>query len=260
MGRRKNPYSSLTVKNTKSLHKDIESQYIHMGEAELLSTYSEKKQRHEELGEYTKLSKDQAEEYKDYQRKRSNLERDLKNSRSDAINSLSAFAFAKSIFSEREKSAAELAAVNQIETHKRNAPKFADYSEEISERKSLYHELIVLRALIKKFNDERIKALAKKATNKSRDGSSTIKRRQLQTNTSDITCPYCEEEIAAYEAVLDHIYPIALGGLTTQSNTVLICNPCNRSKGKTTLILFCKKNKFHYSDVIDRLLDLGKSV
>jgi len=258
MGRRKNPYSSLTVKNTKSLHKEIESQYIHMGEAELLSTYSEKKQRHEELGEYTKLSKDQDEEYKDYQRKKSNLERDLKNSRSDAINRLSAFAFAKSIFSEREKSAAELAAVNQIEVHKRNAPKSADYSDEISERKSLYHDLIVLRGLIKKKNEARIKALAKKATNKSRDGSSTLKKRQLLANSSYVVCPYCRN--TAHNAVLDHIYPIALGGLTTDGNTVLICEPCNRSKGKTTLVVFCKKNKLNYSDVIDRLLDLGKSV
>jgi 5-methylcytosine-specific restriction endonuclease McrA len=260
MGRRKNPYSSLTVKNTKSLHKDIESQYIHMGEAELLSIYAEKKQRHEELGTYTQLSKGQDEEYKNYQRKKVSLERDLKNARSDAINNLSTFRFAKSIFTGREKTATELTIADKIDEQKKKRPRFTDYSDEISERKSLYHELIVIRALIKKINDERIKALAKKATNKSRDGSSTIKRRQLLTNASDITCPYCEGEIAAYEAVLDHIYPIALGGLTTQSNTVLICNPCNRSKGKTTLVVFCKKNNFDHKDVIDRLLDLGKSV
>ncbi len=255
---RKNPYSSLTVKNTKALHKDIESKYLNMGEAELLEVYSQKKLRHDELGVFTQLSKNQDEEYKNYQRKRLELERDLKKSRSDAINKLSAFGFAKSIFSEREKSASEVAAANRIEVHKKDSLKFADYSEEISERKSLYHDLIVLRSLIKKKNDARIKALAKKATNKSRDGAGTLKKRQLQGTQGMLVCPYCKKN--SHNAVLDHIYPIALGGLTTDGNTVLICEPCNRSKGKTTLVVFCKKNKFNYSEVIDRLLDLGKSI
>lgn len=260
MGQRKNSYSSLTAKNTKALHKEIQSQYIHMGEAELISVYSEKKRRHEELGTYTQVSKAQDEEYKNYQRQKLSLERELKSARYAAVNNLSTFAFAKSIFTSRDITPRELAAAKNIEVHKSMRPIFTDYSDEISERKSLYHELIVLKTLIKKFKDERVKALAKKATNKSRDGSSAIKKRQLMTNPSDITCPYCEVEIGSYEAVLDHIYPIALGGLTTQSNTVLICNPCNRTKGKTTLVVFCKKNKLNYADVIDRLLDLGKSV
>jgi 5-methylcytosine-specific restriction endonuclease McrA len=260
MGQRKNPYSSLTVKNTKALHKEIQSQYIHMGETELISIYSEKKRRHEELGAYTQLSKAQDEEYRNYQRQKLILERELKSVRSVAVNNLSTFAFAKSIFTSRDITPGELAVAKEIEAHKSMRPKFRDCSDEISERKSLYHELIVLKTLIKKYKDERIKALAKKATNKSRDGSSTIKKRQLMTNPIDIACPYCEVEIGAYEAVLDHIYPIALGGLTTQSNTVLICNPCNRTKGKTTLVVFCKKNNLDYADVIDRLLVLGKSV
>ncbi len=241
MQRRKNSYSSLTVKSTKLLHKEIESKYIHLGEADLFSIYSRKKQRHEELGKYTQLSKIQEEEHKNYQRKRAGLLGDLKNAKSNAINKLSTLDFAKSIFVGREVTSIELAIAKEIDDHKKKVPSSIDYSDKISERKALYHELAVLKKLIKKTNDERIKALAKKATNKSRDGSGALKKRQLLTNTINIICPYCERGIAPYEAVLDHIYPIALGGLTTQSNTVLICNPCNRSKGKTTLVVFCKK-------------------
>jgi CRISPR/Cas system Type II protein with McrA/HNH and RuvC-like nuclease domain len=58
--------------------------------------------------------------------------------------------------------------------------------------------------------------------------------------------------------VLDHIYPVAKGGLDTDENTVLVCNQCNTKKSDKTLMVFCTQMKFDYAKVGARLLKMGK--
>lgn len=44
-------------------------------------------------------------------------------------------------------------------------------------------------------------------------------------------------------ATLDHITPIACGGMDTQSNTVLACSACNFQKGKQPYEQFIAKKR-----------------
>ncbi|MBE7186196.1 MAG: HNH endonuclease [Methylobacterium mesophilicum] len=44
------------------------------------------------------------------------------------------------------------------------------------------------------------------------------------------TCPYCRIRITPETAVLDHIIPVALGGVHGLVNLVACCGPCNSAK------------------------------
>lgn len=46
-------------------------------------------------------------------------------------------------------------------------------------------------------------------------------------------CVYCADKVQEYE--FDHLIPVSKGGITEASNIVLVCVPCNRSKGAKTL-------------------------
>ncbi|ABK45248.1 HNH nuclease [Magnetococcus marinus MC-1] len=46
-------------------------------------------------------------------------------------------------------------------------------------------------------------------------------------------CPYCGEDLIASNSTLDHMDPIASGGIHGVSNLVVACDQCNRSKGST---------------------------
>jgi hypothetical protein len=260
MGRRKNPYSSLTVSATNRLHKEIEARYKDMGESELTSIYSEKKECHENLKLYTQRSKSQAENYKIYDKTRSSLKNEQRRAESDAIRELSPFQAIKTIFSTRQISQKEIDVSKRAEAHKKNLPQLVDYSDETDKRKFLYHELVILRALLKKKKEQRIKALAKSALNKARDGSSSLKKRLLKADNRPIDCPYCKTVITNGVVILDHIRPVALGGLTSEDNTVLICESCNKAKGMKTLYAFCKEKNYEFEEIFERLIKNGKSV
>ena len=47
-------------------------------------------------------------------------------------------------------------------------------------------------------------------------------------------CQYCEVELTAREATLDHVVPRSQGGKTTWENIVCACATCNRKKGGRT--------------------------
>jgi 5-methylcytosine-specific restriction endonuclease McrA len=106
--------------------------------------------------------------------------------------------------------------------------------------------------------EARTKALAAAHMGNSRALADSVKRsirRQLKLINH---CPYCEGDIGP-DPEADHIYPIALGGLSTKENMVYICKPCNSKKGKKTLREFVKLMKYDM-DRVDYLLNkLGKS-
>ncbi|MDA9193655.1 HNH endonuclease [Alphaproteobacteria bacterium] len=73
-------------------------------------------------------------------------------------------------------------------------------------------------------------------------------------------CAYCENSLKFADSQIDHIQPVSKGGLSTESNCVLICAKCNRSKGATLLRPFCKKANLDYDKAVTRLEVLGKDV
>ncbi len=47
-------------------------------------------------------------------------------------------------------------------------------------------------------------------------------------------CQYCGEKIARHEATYDHVLPRVSGGVTSWTNVVIACIPCNQRKGGRT--------------------------
>jgi 5-methylcytosine-specific restriction endonuclease McrA len=132
------------------------------------------------------------------------------------------------------------------------------YSDEVSERKIIYHKLKVLSEIRKKHKEERTRSLANAKLNKVRSTSSSLKKRTLENHDFEVECPYCTKFISKEKMVLDHIYPIAEGGLDTERNTVLVCVKCNSNKSDLTLRVFSKKFKLEYDAICNRLDVLKK--
>ena len=71
-------------------------------------------------------------------------------------------------------------------------------------------------------------------------------------------CPYCDGLLTDKNAHLDHIYPIAKGGLSTLKNLVFVCNLCNLAKTDSVLRKFLQQVGFNEQQVYDRLDILHK--
>ena len=52
-----------------------------------------------------------------------------------------------------------------------------------------------------------------------------------QSSGNVIECPGCGNELPAQYFEVDHILPLSKGGSDDISNYMLLCGPCNRSKG-----------------------------
>lgn len=96
---------------------------------------------------------------------------------------------------------------------------------------------------------ENIKGLAAQAINKTRQRANQIKSNMIINDF----CPYCGERID--EVHVDHIYPVAKGGLSSTKNMVRVCALCNMKKKDLTLSQFIKKYKFD-RDFVEGNLDL----
>lgn len=48
------------------------------------------------------------------------------------------------------------------------------------------------------------------------------------------TCYHCEEKFRPQELTMDHLIPIARGGMTSKNNCVPSCKACNTKKGYKT--------------------------
>ncbi|MDD5009463.1 MAG: HNH endonuclease [Syntrophorhabdaceae bacterium] len=97
------------------------------------------------------------------------------------------------------------------------------------------------------------RALAARKTGTSRDIAASVKR-QLSTYKY---CPYCGGPLGT-EPHADHIYPIAKGGLSLDSNMVIVCKECNLKKKDMTLGAFMRKYKLDPEKIKQALLILKK--
>ena len=89
--------------------------------------------------------------------------------------------------------------------------------------------------------------------------ASAKRRLASQLNTFN-RCPYCEEKLSFEQSHVDHIHPVSKGGLSEDDNLVLVCAPCNTSKGRKTLRAFCRDADLNYDVVVARLEMIGKAV
>lgn len=99
------------------------------------------------------------------------------------------------------------------------------------------------------------KAMAAAYLGLSRAQAKVVKR-LLKERQYD-SCPYCQgpldENIHA-----DHIYPVSLGGLSTEQNMVLVCATCNSRKSNKTLREFSLEACLDFQGIERRLMKLGK--
>ncbi len=72
-------------------------------------------------------------------------------------------------------------------------------------------------------------------------------------------CPYCNEPLGD-QVCLDHIYPVAKGGLSIPENLIYCCPQCNLRKSDNGLYGFIEYAGFSFQDVINRLRSQGKHV
>ena len=96
-------------------------------------------------------------------------------------------------------------------------------------------------------------AMAAAYQGKSRELAARIRKKIRPTER----CPYCDAKFDG-EPHLDHIYPVSLGGLSSKTNLVFVCQSCNLSKGDQTLREFIEGMGFSREDVEGRLRELGK--
>lgn len=71
-------------------------------------------------------------------------------------------------------------------------------------------------------------------------------------------CPYCKASLNISDAHLDHIYPVAKGGLSTKKNLVFVCSSCNLKKKKHTLRVFVRESVYDFEEIALRLEMLAK--
>lgn len=57
-------------------------------------------------------------------------------------------------------------------------------------------------------------------------------------------CPICKSSLKEVQPHLDHIMPIALGGLNVDNNVQLLCKPCNLHKSKKHPVDFMQSKGF----------------
>jgi hypothetical protein len=61
-----------------------------------------------------------------------------------------------------------------------------------------------------------------------RKSMTKIKLRMLEKNRR---CAWCNCELTAETATVDHVIPLSRGGLDNANNRVLACQPCNQKRG-----------------------------
>lgn len=99
---------------------------------------------------------------------------------------------------------------------------------------------------------ENIKGIAARSLNKTRQIANKIKI-NMEINNN---CPYCEQPIV--EVHVDHIFPVAKGGLSTTKNMVRVCSKCNIKKKDLTLNQFIKKYNLNRNLIESNLEALNK--
>ena len=100
----------------------------------------------------------------------------------------------------------------------------------------------------------RARALAATQTEKIRRQAQRHKRKPDLAEE----CPYCGESLLGRARHLDHIYPIAKGGRSLETNMVTVCAECNTKKKDMTLGVFIQTFGMDYDAIRERLAALNK--
>jgi 5-methylcytosine-specific restriction endonuclease McrA len=103
----------------------------------------------------------------------------------------------------------------------------------------------------------RIVAMAAAHTAKTRQLAQAIRRKIEHQRTLLPICPYCGTPLGQ-DPEADHIYPVTMGGLSTEENMVFVCAKCNGRKRDLTLREFLRFIGFDQLVVEKRLELLGK--
>lgn len=99
-----------------------------------------------------------------------------------------------------------------------------------------------------------LKARVAAADRKARDAISAIRAKIPKTER----CPYCDKVVGNKGYHLDHIVPVARGGISSEDNLVYVCLPCNQKKHNLGLTAFAKQQGIAVEPLIERLHRMGK--
>ena len=125
--------------------------------------------------------------------------------------------------------------------------------EQSKQKAKKEREQIKLKA--KKEKEQIQRAIVARANRKSRRAAKTIKTKLHEPEF----CPYCDKEISGLPHA-DHIFPIAMGGLSIEHNMVHVCADCNLAKSDKTLLEFCELTGQDFNQIVKVLRGLGKRV
>ena len=97
---------------------------------------------------------------------------------------------------------------------------------------------------------------------KTRDASGTVRKDLVRAvkDKKNWKCPYCNLKKNFSHHQTDHIHPVSKGGLAVPENMIPICKECNQNKKALTLRVFCKKFRYNFNEVCERLELQGKDV
>jgi 5-methylcytosine-specific restriction endonuclease McrA len=136
----------------------------------------------------------------------------------------------------------------------------ATLHSQVSERKKLWREITILRTLIREHRKRETAAKVAAFHDNLRGTAPAVRRALSAERNRTARCPYCGLVTDKDDLVADHIYPVALGGLSTIQNMVWICETCNKAKRRSTLRGYCQKGKFDFEGVCRTLEALGKQI
>lgn len=257
----RNRFSSLNKSKTEEIYKELKQRFSALTEAEIDKEYKQKTEIYLILKKYTDAVKKRQQQYKILKQNADLAQNIARQARNRAINRMGVLETIGRVFSsdlffseEHRKASALATEASRIAS----SFKVNIHSNEIAERKKIFHELKVLREIRKKQKELNIRALANVKLKKVRATSATLKKKAIKDSNQSIDCPYCFCTFKTTAMVLDHIYPVSEGGLDTPKNTVLVCTTCNQKKSNLTLRSFAKKFNLNFERICSSLDKLGK--
>jgi 5-methylcytosine-specific restriction endonuclease McrA len=113
-------------------------------------------------------------------------------------------------------------------------------------------------AIVKMERKEENQAKIASYDKKTRNISTSLKRKLKNQLKIYPNCPYCHKELEIDSAHADHIYPVTKGGQSVSKNMVFVCSICNLAKGRMTLRNFLTKHNLNEAATHIILEKLGK--
>jgi hypothetical protein len=156
-------FSSLSKQKTAEFHKEIKAEYKGYSSTQIDEEYTTLKQRYEDLKIFTEMGRENADEYKQLRYKAQSAKYEANREKSNALNSMGTLKAISTIFSSKPYYSQEhQAAVSKQQQYGNELSNFQHdlYSDEISERKGIYHRLKVLSEIRKKHKEARTRSLA----------------------------------------------------------------------------------------------------